>query len=102
MGRRAHQRCRVEMLPWRRLFSREASALISRMGIRSSMSRRSLSGMVMCPLLMIYLEHRFIKIMMIFALSRMGFLQALRSYLHRRHQYASLMEIQIFSVYLYL
>ncbi|MBC7250790.1 MAG: hypothetical protein H5T62_10955 [Anaerolineae bacterium] len=31
--RRAHHRCRVEMWPWRMDFSREASALISRMGM---------------------------------------------------------------------
>src|SRR6266700_5613919 len=45
IGRRAHQRCSVEMLPWCKLFSCEASALISRMGIRSSVKRRSLLGM---------------------------------------------------------
>ncbi|OQA29594.1 MAG: hypothetical protein BWY57_03290 [Betaproteobacteria bacterium ADurb.Bin341] len=40
-GRRAHQRCRVEMCPLRTDFSRDASALMAWIGRKSSMSLRS-------------------------------------------------------------
>jgi len=40
-GRRAHHKCRVEICPLRIDFSRAASTEISRMGMKSSMRRRS-------------------------------------------------------------